>query len=471
MLKVMENTNSITKRGSWTGSIGFILAAAGSAVGLGNIWRFPYLAAKNGGGVFLLCYIVLVLTFGTALLTTEIAIGRKTGQGPLTAYKKLHNKFTGLGILACIVPAIIIPYYCAIGGWVLKYLVTFITGNGAAATADSYFGGFITSQWSPIVYMAIFLAICAVIYFLGVEKGIENSSKILMPILFILVVVISIFSLTLKVPAENGTVRTGLQGLKIYLLPNFKGMSAKTFFTIFLDAVGQLFYSISVAMGIMIAYGSYVPKDVDLPKSVKSIEFFDTLVAMLAGMMIIPAVYAFSDVQGMNAGPGLIFVSLPKIFMQMGKIGPVIAVLFFVLVLFAAVTSCVSIAEAIISSICDRFKVSRKNSCAVTTIYTLIVGTIICLGYNIFYFDLKLPNGAIGQLLDVFDYASNNVLMPIVAIITCILVGWVIKPKTIIEELEQGTDKKYKGTLYVVMVKFVVPVILAFLLIQAFIKF
>lgn len=467
----MEKNNLLSKRGSWTGSLGFILAAAGSAVGLGNIWRFPYLAAKNGGGVFLLCYIVLVLTFGFALLTSEIAIGRKTRQGPLTAYKVLHNKFGFLGIIASIVPAIIIPYYCAIGGWVLKYLVTFLTGKGAAATESSYFTGFITAQWSPIVYMVIFLVFCAVIYFLGVEKGIENSSKILMPMLFLLVVIISVFSLTLKVQADDGSYRTGLQGLKIYLLPNFEGMTFKRFFTIFFDAVGQLFYSISVAMGIMIAYGSYVPKEVDLPKSVSRIEFFDTLVAMLAGMMIIPAVYAFSDVQGMNAGPGLIFISLPKIFMQMGKIGPIIAVLFFVLVLFAAVTSCVSIAEAIISSISDRFKVSRKVSCAITTVYTLVLGIVICLGYNVFYFDLKLPNGSIGQLLDLFDYTSNNVLMPIVAIITCILIGWVIKPKTIIEELEQGSNKVRRQKLYIVMVKFIVPIILAFLLIQAFIKF
>lgn len=465
----MENTK--TKRGSWTGSLGFILAAAGSAVGLGNIWRFPYLAAKNGGGLFLLIYIILVLTFGFALLTSEIAIGRKTGQGPLTAYGKLHPKFGWLGVIASIVPAMIVPYYCAIGGWVLKYLVAFVTGKGALAAQDGYFTGFITSQWAPIVYMLVFIAMCSVIVFLGVEKGIEGSSKILMPMLFILVLGISIFSITIKVTADDGTVRTGLQGLKIYLLPDFSNLTVKSLFSTIMDACGQLFYSISVAMGIMVAYGSYVPKDTDISKSVSRIELFDTLVACLAGMMIIPAVYAFSDVKGMNAGPGLIFISLPKIFMQMGIIGKIVSIMFFVLVTFAAVTSAVSIMEAIISGLCDKGKLSRKKACTITTIYTVVIGIVICLGYNVFYFDLKLPNGSVAQILDLFDYISNNVLMPVVAIATCIMIGWVLKCDSILEEVKIGAVKVSRQKLYVVMTKYVVPIILTVLFVQAFIKF
>lgn len=461
----MENSTNI-KRGSFSGSIGFVLAAAGSAVGLGNIWRFPYLAAKNGGGLFLLCYIILVFTFGFALLTSEVAIGRKTRQGPLTAYSKMHPKFGFLGVLACIVPVIILPYYCAIGGWVLKYLSAFITGGGTTAAKDGYFTGFITSQWSPIIFMLVFLALCAAVVYLGVDKGIEKSSKILMPILFLIVLGISIFALTLK---KGNT--TGIDGLKIYLTPDFSKVTPKGLFSTIMDAVGQLFYSISVAMGIMVAYGSYVPKESDISKSILHIELFDTIVAMLAGMMIIPAVYVFSGVEGMKAGPGLIFVSLPKIFLEMGKIGPVIAILFFILVSFAAITSAVSIMEAIVSSICDKFQVSRKRGTTITTIYAVVFGILICLGYNVFYFELKLPNDAVGQLLDIFDYASNNLLMPVVAIITCFMIGWVLKCSCIIDEVKIGAEKVHRQTVYVVMTKFVVPIILTLLLIQAFIKF
>ncbi|MBQ3575291.1 MAG: sodium-dependent transporter, partial [Clostridia bacterium] len=213
----MENTK---KRSSFSGSIGFVLAAAGSAVGLGNIWRFPYLAAKDGGGLFLLCYLILALTFGFTLLTTEIAIGRKTGQSALTAYGAINRKWKWVGPIACIIPALILPYYCVIGGWVLKYLGAFITGGAGETVANGYFTGFITSQWSPMIWFVIFLAATAVIVFLGVNSGIERLSKILMPVLLVLIIGISIFSLTLTHTDEaTGITRTGLQGLKIYLIP------------------------------------------------------------------------------------------------------------------------------------------------------------------------------------------------------------------------------------------------------------
>lgn len=272
------------KRSSFSGSLGFVLAAAGSAVGLGNIWRFPYLAAKNGGGTFIVVYIILALTFGFTLLITEIAIGRKTKNGPLTAYGVLHPKFKFVGLLAWIVPMIILPYYCAIGGWVLKYLASFLTGDGANAATDGYFTAHITSQWSPIIWMVIYLGITAFVVISGVDKGIEKYSRILMPILIVLIVGISIFSLTLNHTDASGVTRTGLQGLKVYLIPNFDGMTVKGFFLLLMDALGQLFYSISVAMGIMIAYGSYVKDDINLMSSINQIEFFDSLVALLAGL-------------------------------------------------------------------------------------------------------------------------------------------------------------------------------------------
>lgn len=457
------------KRNSFSGSIGFVLAAAGSAVGLGNIWRFPYLAAKDGGGLFLAMYIILALTFGFTLLTTEVAIGRKTKQSPLTAYGKLNKKWGFLGFFACTIPMIILPYYCAIGGWVLKYFITFLSESGAAAAAtDGFFTGFITSQVEPIVLMLIYITVTAGVILLGVNKGIESFSKVLMPILIILVVGIAIFSITIDYTDAVGVTRTGWEGFKIYIIPNLKGMTLKGFFTVLLDAMGQLFYSLSVAMGIMIAYGSYVKDSDNLVKSINQIEIFDTLVAFLAGVMIIPAVYVFQGREGMAAsGPSLMFVSLPKVFAEMGGVGRFIGCLFFAMVLFAALTSSISIMEAVVSSLMDKFHWSRTKAVIVEFVIAVIAGLVVCFGYNIWYFDLTLPNGAVGQILDVMDYVSNNVLMPVVAIGTCILIGWVLKPKTVIEEATRNGEKFGREKLYAVMIKYITPVLLLILLLKA----
>ncbi len=460
------------KRGSFTGSLGFVLAAAGSAVGLGNIWRFPYLAAKDGGGVFLLCYVILALTFGFTLLVTEIAIGRKTGQSSLTAYAKIHPKMGWVGVIACLIPALILPYYCVIGGWVLKYLAAYLTGGGMGAVADGYFTGFITHQWSPILWFLVFLGLTMVVVYKGVDKGIEKFSRVLMPILVVLIFGISIFSLFLNHTDASGITRTGLQGLAVYVIPNFEGMSLKQFLIVLTDAMGQLFYSISVAMGIMITYGSYVKKDTDLIKSVNQIEVFDTAVAFLAGLMIIPAVYTFMGAEGMSAsGPSLMFVALPKVFGEMGTvIGTVVGVTFFLTVAFAALTSSVSVLEAVVASVMDRFRWERKQAAVLVTLVTAVVGVIVCLGYNLFYFEAVLPNTPAGknaQILDILDYISNYVLMPVVSIATCIFIGWVVKPKTVIDEVCLNGEKFSREKLYVVMVKYVTPVLLFLLLLQA----
>ncbi len=460
----MENKQ---KRSNFSGSIGFVLAAAGSAVGLGNIWRFPYLAAKDGGGVFLLCYVILALTFGFALLTSEIAIGRKTGQSPLTAYGVLHGKFKWIGVLACIVPAIILPYYSVIGGWILKYLSVYVSGNAANAVADGFFTGFITAQWEPVLWFVVFLGLTAVVVFMGVNNGIEKMSKIMMPILLVLIVAISVFSLTLSHTDANGVTRTGLEGLKIYAVPNFTGMTFGDFVHVIMDAMGQLFYSISVAMGIMITYGSYVKKETNLIKSVNQIELFDTIVAFLAGLMIVPAVYTFMGTEGMSAGPSLMFVSLPKVFEAMGGVGIAVAITFFVMVTFAALTSSISIMEAVVASFMDKFHMERKKATVIVTLLALVLGLLVCFGYNVLYFELALPNGSVGQVLDVMDYLSNYILMPVVAIATCILIGWVVMPKTVVEEVTLGGLEFGREKLYVVMVKFVTPVMLVLLLAQA----
>lgn len=455
-------------RGNFKGSIGFVLAAAGSAVGLGNIWRFPYLAAKDKGGIFILCYIILALTFGFTLLTTEIALGRKTRQGPLTAYKMVNKKFGFLGTLATVVPVIILPYYCTIGGWVLKYCAGFITNKGSQMAADGYFGSYISSQWEPIVWLIIFLLATAIIVIGGVNKGIEKTSRVLMPILLLLIIGISIYSLTLSYTDSDGVTRTGLQGMALYLVPNFSNISLKEFFIILMDATGQLFYSISVSMGIMVAYGSYVDDKNNLMKSINQIEIFDTVVALLAGLMIVPAVFVFMGQEGMSAGPGLMFVSLPKVFVNMGTVGTVIGAAFFVMVAFAAVTSSVSVMEAIVSSIIDKYHMSRLKASLLVLAYSVVAGVIVCLGYNKFYFELTLPNGTVGQILDIMDYVSNNIFMPLLAVFTCILFGWITKPKYIIDEVTKNGEKFGRKGIYAVMIRYVAPVFLTLLLFQAF---
>lgn len=450
----MEKTQ--TKRNSFTGSIGFVLAAAGSAVGLGNLWRFPYLAAKNGGGVFILVYIVMALTFGFALMTAEIAIGRKTRLSPIKAYSALNKKFGFLGYIASFVPMLIFPYYCVIGGWVTKYMTDFMIGNGMETVKDGYFTSFITSYASPIVWCAVFMGISAVIVFMGVDKGIEKFSKILMPALLVLIIGIAIFTLTIKGP--NGSA---LQGLKIYFVPDFEGMTVKRFLNIMIDAASQIFYSMSIAMGIMITYGSYTSKETNLVKSVNQIEICDTGVALVAGMIMIPVVYVFQGYDGLTAsGPSLLFVSIPKVFEAMGFVGNFIGVAFFLLVIFAALTSSVSIFEAIVSVAMDKFSWSRKKSCVIVLIISAAVALLICLGYNVMYFELTLPNGAVGQLLDIFDYVSNNVIMPIVAFLTCVLIGWVVKPKAVIDEIKLNGEKFGREKLFVVMIKYIAPVFL-----------
>ncbi len=455
------------KRHSFTGSLGFVLAAAGSAVGLGNIWRFPYLAAKDGGGMFIAVYIVLALTFGFTLLITEVAIGRRTKQSPLTAYGVLSRKWNWLGIVSCLVPAIIMPYYCVIGGWVLKYFTKYLTGGGAAAAGDGYFSSFISGGFQPILVMTVFMLATAFVVYRGVNSGIEKLSKILMPALVALVLVIAGFSLTIT-HTDGDTTRTGLQGLAVCLIPDFKGMTLGKLVGVVLDAMGQLFYSLSIAMGIMVAYGSYLHDDASIRRSVNRIEIFDTAIAILAGVMIIPAVFAFEGRAGMDAsGPELMFVSLPRVFSEMGALGGFVGCIFFAMVLFAALTSAVSIMEAVVSSFMDKFKMSRAKAVGIVFGLSYAAAILVCLGYNALYFEFSFSTVSGGQILDILDFVSNNILMPVVAVATCILIGWIVKPKTVIDEVEKNGEKMGRRGLYIVMIKYIAPALLILLFLKS----
>ncbi len=455
------------KSNNFSGQLGFVLAAAGSAVGVGNLWRFPYLAAKDGGGLFLIIYFALVITFGFTLLTSDIAIGRRTQQSAIGAYTQMRPKWKFLGILTFLVPVLIMTYYAVIGGWITKYAVVYLTGQSKAAAADDYFTSFITSPASPVVFALLFMAVTAFIVYNGVEGGIERVSKWMMPILLVLIVVIAIYALTLKHTDASGQVHTGMEGFLYYLTPNFEGLTVQRFLQILLDAMSQLFFSLSVSMGIMITYGSYVKPEVDLNKAVNQIEIFDTGVAFLAGAMIVPAVYVFSGTEGMGAGPSLMFVSLPKVFAAMGKAGIFVGILFFVTAVFATLTSCISVLESITANCMEIFHTSRKKTVLILSVIYLAASAVIALGYSVFYVEVVLPNGSTGQLLDIMDYISNSVMMPFIALLSTILIGWVMTPDYVIDEMERNGEKFRRKKLYRIMIRYVAPVLMFILFLQS----
>ena len=430
------------KRSTFTGKIGFVLAAAGSAVGLGNIWRFPYLAAKYGGGMFLLTYIVLSLTFGFSLMIAEIAIGRKTGLSAAGAFAKLNKKFSFIGYLGAIIPVLILPYYSVIGGWVTKYLFVYLSGSGSAAADSAYFGSFVGQAAEPVGWFLLFIGATALIVLFGVEKGIEKVSKVLMPVLVALSVFIAVYVCFMP---------GALDGVKYYIVPNFSNFSIKTV----VAAMGQLFYSMSLAMGIMITYGSYMKKDVSIESSVHQIEIFDTAIAFLAGLMIIPAMFVGNPNPDLSAnGVGLMFAALPKVFDSMWG-GSVIGAIFFLLVLLAALTSSISLMETVVSVVQDKFKWGRKITCLVVFFISAAIGLPSAFGFSI-WSDITILGM---DILSAFDYLTNSLLMPVVALMTAILVGYIIKPKAIIEEVELSGKFGLKR-LFVVVIKYVAPVFL-----------
>lgn len=455
------------KTNHFSGQVGFVLAAAGSAVGVGNLWRFPYLAAKDGGGLFLLVYLALVLTFGFTLLTSDIAIGRRTKKSAIGAYTEMHPWWRFLGILTFLVPVLIMTYYAVIGGWITKYAVSYLTGQAAAAAQDNYFTSFISSPVSPVVFALLFMGVTAFIVYNGVQDGIERVSRYMMPVLLVLVVVIAGYSLTLRHTDASGQMRTGMEGFVYYLTPHLEGLTVSRFLQILLDAMSQLFFSLSVSMGIMITYGSYVKPDVNLNRAVNQIEFFDTGVALLAGAMIIPAVYVFSGVEGMGAGPSLMFVSLPKVFNAMGAAGVVVGVLFFVAAIFATLTSCISVLESIVANCMEILHTNRKKTVLVLSGVYLAASAVIALGYSIFYFEVQLPNGSTGQLLDIMDYVSNSVMMPLIALLSTILIGWVVGPDYVVEEMEKGGARFTRKKIYRVMIRYIAPVMMLVLFLQS----
>ena len=446
----MNQKNS--KRGTFSNKMGYVLSVAGSAVGLGNIWRFPYLAAKYGGGTFLLVYLILMITFGYVLIISETTLGRMTKKSPVGAFQSFgkSNSYKFGGWINAIVPMLIAPYYCVIGGWVLKYLISYIFGNPTAIANDNYFTSFITNGVSVEIYFIIFAILTAAIVIFGVKKGIERVSKISMPLLLILAVFVTIYSIT----------RPGaLEGVKYFLIPDLSKLSIMTF----VAAMGQLFYSLSLAMGILYTYGSYLNKDIDIDKSTSQIELFDTGVAILAGLMIIPAVFAFSNGQPdtLNAGPSLMFITIPKIFDSMG-FGNIIGFIFFLLVFVAAITSSISLAETCASTFEDQFKMSRKKSTIIIAIIIIALGTLSALGFSSLSFIKIIGMG----FLDFFDFLTNSIMMPIAALSTLILILRKVGLDNISKEVEISSKFKRKK-LYYFFMKYLAAICLIIILISS----
>lgn len=441
------NSMEINKKSSFSGRLGYVMAVAGSAVGLGNIWRFPYLAAKYGGGIFLLTYIILALTVGFALLVSETALGRKTGNNPIKAYKMLGAKKLKIGgWLNSIIPMLIVPYYCVVGGWVCKYLFEYLRGSSHLLTQDTYFSSFISSSLSPAFWLIVFATLTFIVVIKGVEKGIEKVSKVLMPILVIIAIFISIYGL--MTPGA-------IEGLKYYIIPDFSNFSIMTV----IAAVGQMFYSLSIGMGILFTYGSYMKKEVDMEKAISQVEIMDTLIAFLAGLMIIPAVFAFSGKESLNAGASLMFITMPKVFDSL-QLGGFIGLVFFLLVLFAALTSAISLMECSVATLMEQLHISRKKASFVMIGEMLLLGIPISLGYGVLGWIQPLGM----TLLDFFDFVTNSCMMPVAALSTVLLIIFVTKISTVSDEVKISSAFK-REKIYNFVIKYIcVPTLIVILL-------
>ena len=446
----MKQHNS---RSSFSGKIGFVLAAAGASVGLGNIWRFPYLAAKYGGGIFLVVYILLALTFGYTMIVAETSLGRLTKKSPVGAYSSFGSSRVLLagGWINAVIPILIVPYYSVIGGWGVNYLVDYLSGKTQEVAADGYFSAFISDGLSVELCFVVFSLIVLVIIYAGVQNGIERVSRFMMPILVVLSVVIAIYSIT----------RPGaLDGVKYFLVPNPANFSWMTVVT----AMGQMFYSLSIAMGILITFGSYMKKDTSIEESAEQVEIFDTAIAIMAGLMIIPAVFAFSggDAEALQAGPALMFITIPKVFASMG-LGTVTGCMFFLLVLFAALTSSIALTESAVSTFEDEFKWSRRKATTVIGVITIALGSLSALGYGPLA-DVTV----IGmQFLDFFDFLTNTVMMPIAAIATCLLISKVVGVQRIEEEVMQNGGKFRRKKIFCFMIRYLCPVFAGIILLSS----
>ncbi len=447
MNKSIETQN----RDQWSSKIGFILAAAGSAVGLGNLWKFPYTAGMNGGGAFVIVYFAILLLVGFTLMMAELVVGRHTQLNAVGAYRKIRKNWAFVGGLGVLASFIILSYYSVVGGWVVNYIVKALTG--AFNTADiealgGMFTGLISSPVEPLIYHGIFMLMTLGIVIGGISGGIEKYSKILMPALFVMMFAIMLRSVTLPGASE---------GIKFLLAPDFSKIDGG----VILAALGQVFFSLSLGMGCMITYGSYLSKEENIPQSSFIIPLIDTGVALLAGLTILPAVFAFGFDPA--SGPGLVFVTLPAVFSKM-PLGSLFAVIFFVLVLFAALTSSISLLEASVSYVVDDWGWNRKGATFALSAAIFLLGIPASLGMGPLS-HIKLIKGK--DIFDSMSFVSDNILLPLGGLLLCIFVGWVWGMKNAINEATSNGKHGFAlAPIWSFLVKFVAPIAILVVFIQ-----
>ncbi len=448
------------KKNGFASGIGFILAAAGSAVGLGNIWGFPYKTAKYGGAAFVFVYILCVLLIGSIALVAEIYLGKRAQANTVTAYKKVKKGFGWAGLLVCLIPVFIACYYSVLGGWTLRFTMNSFQSIPEAGNAVTM-ASFTSNSYEPVMYTIIFMALAAFIIMGGIKGGIEKASKVLMPILFLIIVAIAIYSLTLGPGVA--------EGLNFYLVPKFDQLS----FEGVTAAMGQAFYSLSLGMGIMVAYGSYTGKEIKMGRSIAMISVFDTMVALLAGLAIFSAVGALNPDMLMLKGaveqfkgPGLVYIVLPQIFAEMGDIGQFVSFFFFAMIVIAAVTSVISLVETGVQFVIQKFKAPRKIAtlavCGLCCLVSIPVawsvggafnGSILVFGYDILTF---------------MDEMTNVVLMPLGAFCSCFAIGWLMDEKVTANPFKTLDNLKKDGlelhpvfgNIFAVMIKYVTPLLI-----------
>lgn len=430
------------KKGQWASSLGFILATAGAAVGLGNLWKFPYLMGKNGGFQFLITYLIFIAVLGLPVMITEMSIGRMTGKGPVQAYENLNPKSKIIGIMGILCAFIILSYYSVIGGWILKYIVSYVTSLSAPADFSAY----IAEPAAPVIWHLVFMACTGFVCYRG-TKGIEKASRFMMPGLLVLLVVIVIRSLTL--PGAS-------QGVDFVFKMN-GGFDLKSVPA----ALGQVFYSLSLCMGITITYGSYLNKKENIPKNALIVAGLDTFVAILAGLAIFPAVFAFGLEPAQ--GPSLTFGTLPKVFESMSG-GWIFALLFFGLMFFAALTSAIALLECVVSSVLDHFKCKRRTAVLFVALGVFLLGIPSALSFGVLG-DVTILNYSV---FDFMGMLTDNILMPIGGILMCIFVGWIWGPKRILQHVESdGISFKLKKA-WLICIRFITPILVVIVTVMGF---
>lgn len=439
------------QRDQWSSRFGFIMSAAGSAIGLGNLWKFPYMAGTNGGAVFLLMYILFAALLGIPILMTELAVGRYGGKNAIDSCKSVNCRWGFTGAFGIIGAFFVLSYYCVVGGWVIKYFLSSIFGD---IPKPEYFEEYSALTYEPLIWLAVFLVINAIIVIGGISGGIEKVSSVLLPMLLVFILGLMVYVITLP---------GSFEGVRFFIMPDFSSVSnLGDFLKIAVKALGQVFFSLSLGMGTLITYGSYLPKDDNLQKSTITIVVIDTIIAIIAGLTVMPAVFSFG--LDPDAGTGLVFSTLPAVFEKLPG-GVIISSIFFLLVLFAALTSSISLLEVIVAFLTEKFRLSRKMGVILPSLVIAAANIPASLSYGVLS-DVKILGVT---FFDFYVFLSDQVIMPLGGLSLCILAGYVWNKKSLTEEITSGGKYRFAmSRQYLFIIKYVAPALIALIFICSF---